>query len=254
MSLGMSLNRAILRLRTIAESHKQIGSFYYGDFADALDTDIDFPLCAANYTGGNIDGIGKVTNYNFSIYFIDLVNQSTNAMANEPDVISDMLQIAEDIIGEFKNQDWAGLMYIESPASVEPLMSVTPDKASGVKIDVTLQSAFDSSRCDGLILSQILPPEYMATITTTRLKLYTVPADAASITIAEIVGKPVIAVYRDGVFRQPKATSVTDTRQIQVVGTQSNSNDAVVASTGVINLTPNDIFYTDEKISIQYIA
>jgi len=94
----------------------------------------------------------------------------------------------------------------------------------------------------------------MATITTTRLKLYTVPADAASITIAEIVGKPVIAVYRDGVFRQPKATSVTDTRQIQVVGTQSSSNDAVVASTGVINLTPNDIFYTDEKISIQYIA
>jgi len=166
MSVGMSLNRAILRLKTIAESHKQIGEFYYGDFADALDTDIDFPLCVATYTGGNIDGIGKVTNYNFSIYLIDLVNQSTNAMANEPDVISDMLQIAEDIIGEFKNQDWAGLMYIESPASVDPLMSVTPDKASGVKIDVTLQSAFDSSRCDGLILSQILPPEYMATITT----------------------------------------------------------------------------------------
>lgn len=254
MSWGMSLNRGIKRLQTIAESHKQIGTFYYGDFADALDSEIVYPLCVATYTGGVIDGVTKVTNYTFTIILIDLVNQSMNAMENEPEVISDMLQVAEDIIGEFKNDEWAGKMYIESAATVTPLMSVTPDKASGVQIDVTLQSAFDSSRCTGLIQSQILPDDYMATITTTRLKNYTVPANGPSITIPEIIGKPVIAIYRDGSFRQPSKDAVTDTRQIQVVGTQSNSNDAVISTTGEINLTPNDIFYADEKVSIQYIS
>lgn len=255
MAMNMSLNKAIKRFRSIATNHKQINTFYFGDIAGVTDNDdVEYPVMIVDYAGGVIDGFGKVTNYNFTIALLDLVNQANDADGNEFDVISDMLQVGEDIVGQMKSHDWAGLMYNEGATNVQVLKSQTGDNTAGVALSLVVQSGYDSNRCDNILPSPIVPEEFQETVSRTKLVLHTVTAEANTITVADIVGKIVVGVFREGQFKSPKATAVTNTNQVYVHGTQTSEDDAVTSSDGIIELTTNDVFYEGEIISVQYIG
>ena len=254
MAMNMSLNKAIKRFRSIAANHKQIATFSFGDVADVTDDDdVQYPVMVVDYAGGTIDGIGKVTNYNFTIALLDLVHQANDADGNEEDVLSDMLQIGEDIVGQMKDNEWAGLMYNAGATSVQVLRDATGDKAAGIVLSLTVQSGYDSNRCDNILPTPIVPEEFTTTVSRTKIVIVTISEESNSITVPEIEGKIVVAVFRQMAFKAPKAQAVTDTNFVYVHGTQSATDDAVVSSDGIIELTENDIFYVGEAITIQFI-
>lgn len=168
------------------------------------------------------------------------------------------------LLGIYPQHRWV-LLYKEAGSEISYLIGKPGSGAildvaytnDGATVSTISFSRRSSSRAllyqgDALTSSGIisLADGYLRTLTI----FYTPVADVATITIPTLAGKPVIAVYRDGSYRQPIATTITDTRQVRVLGTQSTIDQSVIASTGELRLVNEDLFLANEKISVLYIG
>lgn len=247
----MSLNKGLRRLKALAESHPQINTAFIGELADVTDNaDVVYPVVLIDFVGGSISNVAKTTSYGFRLTLLDKVHQSANAKANEYEVISDMMQIAEDFAAQFSDPTWDGLMDFSGEAQVVILKDQTGDMDAGVQIEATLTSDFDSNRCDDVFPSPIIPIDTMDVINGARMFYVQVTEEANNLVDPRIIGKAILSVFRDGSGKRPKNVPVFDTREIQVVGNQNITDDAVVSTTGEIILTPGDIFYANEVVGI----
>ena len=138
----MTLNQIVATINNLATAHKQIKSVYFGDLADYLSrgTENVYPSLYYDLTGGSVQERGVTLN--FSLYFFDrMLPEDTN----ETEVLSDMLEVCQDIIAQLRYNNWEfdeGLT-----ATLTFFTEDTPDLLAGVRADITLDLPYTANRC-----------------------------------------------------------------------------------------------------------
>lgn len=142
----MTYNQVISRLRILALSHRQINDFFAGDVLDFLNEEQTYPACVVSNRPFTIDAANKVFTLGFRIYLIDLVDISTNARRNEPEVVSDMLSVMADLkamIGSPQFDDWT----LNDLNQGEILTEQLEDYVAGPYMDIDISIDFLSDTC-----------------------------------------------------------------------------------------------------------
>jgi hypothetical protein len=142
----MTLNQIVKELTTIGNQHEQIDFVYFGDVWERLSNgEVTYPAMFFMLTGASYGA--KEIGFSFSLYFMD---RMLNEQTNETEVLSDMTQVAGDIVAQLRypedyqivtwtlNQNLPITFYTESD----------PDYLAGVKLDVTLTVPFINNRCE----------------------------------------------------------------------------------------------------------
>ncbi len=138
----MTLNNLVTTITNLANAHEQIKSVYFGDLSDYLSrgTENIYPSLFFDLTGGNIQEKSVVLN--FSLYFFDrMLPEDTN----ETEVLSDQLQICQDIIAQLRYNNFEfdeGLN-----ATLTFFTEDTPDLLAGLKADITIDLPYTANRC-----------------------------------------------------------------------------------------------------------
>lgn len=138
----MTLNQIVTTLTNLGNAHQQIKSVYFGDLMDYLSrgTENVYPSLYVDLTGGNVAERGVTLN--FSLYFFDrMLHEETN----ETEVLSDMLEVCQDIIAQLRSQSFdfdEGLS-----ATLTFFTEDTPDLLAGVRADISLELPFIANRC-----------------------------------------------------------------------------------------------------------
>ena len=138
----MTLNNLVTTITNLANAHEQIKSVYFGDLSDYLSrgTENIYPSLFFDLTGGNIQEKSVVLN--FSLCFFDrMLPEDTN----ETEVLSDQLQICQDIIAQLRYNNFEfdeGLN-----ATLTFFTEDTPDLLAGVKADITIDLPYTANRC-----------------------------------------------------------------------------------------------------------
>lgn len=140
--MALTLNQVVATINNLATAHKQIKSVYFGDLADYLSrgTENVYPSLYYDLTGGSVQERGVTLN--FSLYFFDrMLPEDTN----ETEVLSDMLEVCQDIIAQLRYNNWEfdeGLT-----ATLTFFTEDTPELLAGVRADITLELPFIANRC-----------------------------------------------------------------------------------------------------------
>lgn len=138
----MTLNNLVTTITNLANAHEQIKSVYFGDLSDYLSrgTENLYPSLFFDLSGGNIQEKSVVLN--FSLYFFDrMLPEDTN----ETEVLSDQLQICQDIIAQLRYNNFEfdeGLN-----ATLTFFTEDTPDLLAGVRADITIDLPYTANRC-----------------------------------------------------------------------------------------------------------
>src|SRR3990167_1533469 len=130
-------------LKEIAEKHKQISTFGFGDIWEiASSGDITYPMLFASPDGA-VYGRGEVGN-KFKILVMDKV---VSGEFNETDVLSDTQRILLDVMAELKNNS-RDIHLRHEQITLTDFTERFDDEVAGWSADVTLWVDFDGSRCD----------------------------------------------------------------------------------------------------------
>lgn len=140
--MAQTLNQIVKTITDLGNAHQQIKSVYFGDLVDYLSrgTENVYPSLYFDLTGGNIQDKSLILN--FSLYFFDRI---LHEESNETEVLSDMLEICQDIISQlrYNNFDFdEGLS-----ATLNFFTDDTPELLGGVRADITLDLPFTANRC-----------------------------------------------------------------------------------------------------------
>lgn len=137
-----TLNNIVKTITDLGNAHQQIKSVYFGDLVDYLSrgTENVYPSLFFDLTGGNI--VEKSVVLNFSLYFFDRV---LHEQTNETEVLSDMLEICQDIIAQLRSNTFEfdeGLS-----ANLTFFTDDTPELLGGVRADISIDIPFLANRC-----------------------------------------------------------------------------------------------------------
>ena len=138
----MTLNQIIKRVQTIAESHEQISSFFFGDIDQMLDTDIVFPLCFMPIPTASISGVDDVLSC--SLLVMDRQIQGGN---NEVEVLSDMREVALDLLAQLQYAKFVPTWQVLKSGNYEFFTERTEDYLAGVKLDFQIKLPYKADRC-----------------------------------------------------------------------------------------------------------
>lgn len=137
----MTLKQIKEEFSLIAQNHKEINSFGWGDIWEiATSGTIDYPLMWVQLEPATI--ADKVQTMNFKVILMDLV---ANGELNEDDVLNDMLEVSKDLIALLSDStvyDWD----VET-GNIEPFTERFNDSVSGWVIDIALRLPFAYDRC-----------------------------------------------------------------------------------------------------------
>jgi hypothetical protein len=144
----LTLKQIISRLEELALSHRQVNHFFVGGADEFLDdSDVIYPAIFAELKEDNtISLTNRVTTYNFTFYFLDLLDVSDNALQNQWEVSSDVSSIAQDYLAllyDTSYTDWE----VGNSYNFEIKKYQLQDLCAGIKVDVTIGSKFDANRC-----------------------------------------------------------------------------------------------------------
>lgn len=143
----MTLNSVIKRVRTVCEAHKMIRRFYYGPPTDFLaDKTNQYPAVCLQDNPGVLDLAGKQDVYGFRIWLLDLVNVSSDAKENELDVMSDMREIAKDLLSTMDRSEYTDWK-ISGSNPVECVYEHESDIVGGVYVDFSVTAIWDKNTC-----------------------------------------------------------------------------------------------------------
>jgi hypothetical protein len=141
----MTLNQIVKELTKLGNDHEQINFVYFGDVWERLSNgEVTYPAMFFTLTGATFGA--KDIGYSFSMYFMDrMLMEETN----ETEVLSDMTQVAGDIVAQLRYpEDYSIVTW--TPSVSMPLSFFTesdPDLLAGVKLDTTLTVPFLNDRC-----------------------------------------------------------------------------------------------------------
>jgi hypothetical protein len=139
--MKVTLNQLIGKLQTIATNHQQINSFFFGDIADlGTEKPMQYPVLFADVAPSNFTY--KVIGLNLQIMVMDIVKKD---LSNENDVISDTLQIIEDVIIELRNP--SEVFLIQDSINLTPFSDSQGDEVSGWTANITINIPSTYNSC-----------------------------------------------------------------------------------------------------------
>lgn len=148
-----NLFNIVQNYRLIANKHKLINSFYYGELSDIKWNELEqtfypyFFIKPQNHLHGN-----KIINWNFTFFLMDIVKKKKendfNPLLN---VISSQMSTLFDIIifmersETFKNTDF------NKNFTIIPFVERFPDEVSGIEVNISLTTPTPLNKCDAPI-------------------------------------------------------------------------------------------------------
>ena len=139
--MKVTLNQLIAKLQSIATSHAQINDFFFGDIADlGTEKPMQYPVLFADIAPSNFNY--KVISLNFQLMVMDIVKKD---LSNENDVMSDCLQILEDVIIELRNP--SEVFMIQDSITLTPFMDSQGDEVAGWTANLTINVPSTYNSC-----------------------------------------------------------------------------------------------------------
>lgn len=142
-----TLNIIIEKFRTIADNHQQVNSFGIGDSWEiGASTASITPQVWINPTGAFMSNENETlssTVYTFNMKCFDLVNKDES---NENEVLSDCLQILQDIVSEFSTSEdmLSDNIIVNNSLSFFPFTETYDEEVSGWEVSIELMQPFNS--------------------------------------------------------------------------------------------------------------
>lgn len=244
----MTLNQIISRLRTLALSHHQINSFYFGDAHEFLENgEIVYPACFVEQQPGSISRIEKLQTFNFRVFLLDRVGVSAETEVNETDVLSDMSSVAADLLAMLMFHEYEEDMMVVETAPVTSVTESLSDLVAGVYMDIGIEVDFLADRCQVPATDVTFETDF--DMARTKLLTYTATgSEGDSFTVSGLSGKIVLSVYRAGDYKRVITTVPTDTDKVRIVGTDLGGNKGILSSTGAVGLVSGDSPVSGEVI------
>lgn len=198
----MTLNQVLKKLEQLALSHQQINYFFFGDIVEWLaNGDLRYPSCFVEIVKCEINKDDKQTKYNFNIWFLDLINVSTEALNNEQDCMSDLTSIAEDYLAMLNYSGYQDLWTINTSYDLEYFSEKFEDLTVAVRTSVSIGVDYLSDRCavpaDDVVFEPGSPFETITFNQDSVLKYVYVGTDTETTTkvIPELIGKTLLLVF-----------------------------------------------------------
>jgi len=159
---GINHKTIVDDFQLLANYHKQLNSFGYGDLGE-FSYNVDQRLKQDNPSDnavvypylyvipGNVEQQSTHMTYNFDLIVSDIIERDLN---NQVDVLSDTLQIMDDIIGQFRLsvEDSLGNFnkeyYLDQPVVCIPFIEKYHDLLGGWSANIQIQVMTPLDRCD----------------------------------------------------------------------------------------------------------
>jgi len=198
----MTLNQVLKKLEQLALSHQQINHFFFGDIVEWLaNGDLRYPCCFVEIVKCEINKDDKQTKYNFNIWFLDLVDVSTEAMNNEQDCMSDLTSIAEDYLAMLNYSGYQDVWTINTSYDLEYYTEKFEDLTVAVRTSVSIGVDYLSDRCavpaDDVVFEPGSPFETITFNQDSVLKYVYVGTASETTTkvIPELINKTLLLVF-----------------------------------------------------------
>jgi hypothetical protein len=143
--MDKTLNQLMREFSEIATAHRQIKTYFQGDFFDAISRDaVEYPMMVATLQPGSLgDGFVQV---NVIITICDKYNIQEYRQINE--VHSDCLSICNDIKITMQQYRWTEFSDINFTIATDPFIQRSQDVTAGWSMNVSLNVFDDSNWCD----------------------------------------------------------------------------------------------------------
>lgn len=142
--MDQTLNQIKKELQQIADEHRQINSFFFGDFLDAVTRDyVDYTLMVATIQPGLIGE--RFVDVNLNLVICDKYNEGD--FRNIDEVHSDCLSICHDIYVTFKQTHLEQYIDINGDVSTTPFINRGQDVTAGWSMDMSLRVYSDENQC-----------------------------------------------------------------------------------------------------------
>jgi hypothetical protein len=198
----MTLNQVLKKLEQLALSHQQINHFFFGDLVEWLaNGDLRYPCCFVEIVKCEINKDDKQTKYNFNIWFLDLIDVSTEAMNNEQDCMSDLTSIAEDYLAMLNYSGYQDVWTINTSYDLEYYTEKFEDLTVAVRTSVSIGVDYLSDRCavpaDDVVFEPGSPFETITFNQDSVLKYVYIGTATESTTkvIPELINKTLLLVF-----------------------------------------------------------
>lgn len=140
-----TLNQLMREFSEIAAAHRQIRTYFQGDFFDAISRDaVEYPMMVATLQPGSLgDGFVQV---NVIITICDKYNIQEYRQINE--VHSDCLSICNDIKITMQQYRWTEFADINFTLAADPFIQRSQDVTAGWSMNISLNVFDDGNWCD----------------------------------------------------------------------------------------------------------
>lgn len=139
-----TINQIKKDLNEVATAHRQINSFFFGDFIDAISGDaVDYTLMVCTLQPGTMGD--DFVNVNLNIVICDKYNEENHDMIDE--IHSDCLQICRDIFNTFKQIRFEDYLEIDGDVSTTPFINRGHDITAGWSMDMNLKVYDNENWC-----------------------------------------------------------------------------------------------------------
>ena len=139
-----TINQIKKDLQEIATQHRQINSFFFGDFLDAIEGDaVDHTLMTCTLQPGSMGE--NFVNVNLNIVICDKYNEGDQRNIDE--IHSDCMRICRDIYVTLKQYKYEEYLEIEGDVSTTPFINKGADMTAGWALDLSLKVYDDENWC-----------------------------------------------------------------------------------------------------------
>lgn len=143
-----TFRQIIQGVQTFQRGHLQINSFRFGDITKNLNlSNIAYPALFADIQAATIDKGQRQTFFPVQFWFVDRVNVVENEVENEVEIISDLSQMAGDLIAFLSDWELQEMFLIGDTSQVEFLYNEAADKTISTKITVNISVDYVPSLC-----------------------------------------------------------------------------------------------------------
>ena len=138
----MTLNQIFKIIEGLANSHSNINTVIFGANSEIDNSDVDGILMWYDVSQGNTDG--TQLNYSFELAFLDVLNPD---LSNLKDIMSDTLQVAQDISAAIYNYDGEIEFDLPKKSSIQPVEHKYLSDYAGHTLSFTINTPYEWNEC-----------------------------------------------------------------------------------------------------------
>jgi hypothetical protein len=148
--MAFTLNQIIALADSYVVAHKQLNTFQFGDpweFAES--EEVQYP--ALFMVNGNVAIDGNTLYHQFNLLICDRIDYNmdnpADKNAQENEVLSDMREVALDILAMFNNASNRDNFYLDQTSTIEPFTERFKDWTAGWNLIIRLKQPMSYNRC-----------------------------------------------------------------------------------------------------------